>query len=42
MAKGEIKLTAEKVRKREKRLRMLKIILLIKAPYYSLIWEHNF
>ena len=29
MAGGEIKLTAEKVRKREKRLRTLKVILLV-------------
>ena len=38
MAKGEIKLTAEKVRKREQRLRILKIILLIIVVLLSLIY----
>ena len=39
MAKGEIKLTAEKVRKREQRLRVLKIILLIIVVLLSLLYE---
>ena len=38
MANGEIKLTAEKVRKREQRLRMLKIILLIIVVLLSLLY----
>ncbi len=38
MAKGEIKLTAEKVRKREQRLRVLKIILLIIVVLLSLLY----
>ena len=38
MASGEIKLTAEKVRKRERRLRILKIILLIIVVLLSLIY----
>ena len=38
MAKGEIKLTAEKVRKRETRLRILKITLLIIVVLLSLIY----
>lgn len=38
MAKGEIKLTAEKVRRREQRLRVLKIILLIIVVLLSLLY----
>lgn len=38
MAKGEIKLTAEKVRKREQRLTVLKIILLIIVVLLSLLY----
>ena len=38
MANGEIKLTAEKVRKREQRLRVLKIILLIIVVLLSLLY----
>ncbi len=38
MANGEIKLTAEKVRKRERRLRVLKIILLIIVVLLSLLY----
>lgn len=38
MAKGEIKLTAEKVRKREQRLTILKIILLIIVVLLSLLY----
>lgn len=38
MAKGEIKLTAEKVRKRERRLTVLKIILLIIVVLLSLLY----
>ena len=38
MANGEMKLTAEKVRKREQRLRVLKIILLIIVVLLSLLY----
>ena len=38
MAKGEIKLTAEKIRKREQRLTILKIILLIIVVLLSLLY----
>lgn len=38
MAKGEIKLTAEKVRKREKRLTILRIILLVIVVLLSLLY----
>lgn len=38
MANGEIKLTAEKVRKREQRLRILKIILLVIVVLLSLLY----
>ena len=38
MANGEMKLTAEKVRKRERRLRMLKILLLIIVVLLSLLY----
>lgn len=38
MAKGEIKLTAEKVRKRERRLTILKIILLVIVVLLSLLY----
>ena len=38
MANGEIKLTAEKVRRREKSLRILKVILLIIVVLLSLLY----
>ena len=38
MANGEVKLTAEKVRKREKRLTILKIILLVIVVLLSLLY----